>query len=392
MTPPICVLELRTVRGTGGGPEKTILLGTARTDPSQFAITVCYIRDARDSVFNIADKARELGVDYSEVVERHSFDPTIWPRLCRLVRDHAIDIVHAHDYKTDLLAWLLSRRLHLRALATVHGWTGQSARERWLYYPADRRILSFFPRLIAVSSDVKEALVRAGARPENIATILNGIDASLFRRNPARQRTVRAALGLADDALVVGAVGRLEPQKRFDVLLEAFATLRATLPRARLVIAGDGSLRAALSARVAALNLSESCHLLGYRADVADLHHAFDLFVQSSEYEGTPNAVLEAMAMETPIVATNAGGTAEMARHAREGLIVISGDPNPLVAAMRRTIQEPEATAVRVLAARRRVETELSFDARMRAVEEVYVDLVQPQHRARASSALAART
>src|SRR5262245_54089408 len=106
MTRPIRILELRSVRGTGGGPEKTILLGAARSDPAQFAVTVCYIRDRRDAVFAIDHKAGQLEVDYVEIHERNSFDPSIWPALKRLVREKRIDIVHAHEYKTDLLAWL----------------------------------------------------------------------------------------------------------------------------------------------------------------------------------------------------------------------------------------------------------------------------------------------
>src|SRR5450759_4513640 len=111
MARPIRVLELRSVRGTGGGPEKTILLGAARADRSRFAVPVCYIRDLRDDVFEIDRRARASAVDYVEISERHSFDPAIWGALRRLVHERQIDIVHAHDYKTDLLAWALADRV-----------------------------------------------------------------------------------------------------------------------------------------------------------------------------------------------------------------------------------------------------------------------------------------
>src|SRR5437762_3353055 len=96
---PIRILELRSVRGTGGGPEKTILLGAAQTDPRRFAVTVCYIRDNRDLDFRIDKQALDLGVTYVEVRERHSFDPAIWRRLKRIVREQQIQIVHSHEYK-----------------------------------------------------------------------------------------------------------------------------------------------------------------------------------------------------------------------------------------------------------------------------------------------------
>jgi hypothetical protein len=137
MPKPIRILELRSVCGTGGGPEKTLLTGAARTDPARFAVTVCYIRDARDETFFIDEVAAAHDIDYVEVVERHSFDPSIWPALRRLVRDRNVDIVHAHDYKTDLLALALAGSVGIIPLATAHGWTGGSRRER-LYYAADR--------------------------------------------------------------------------------------------------------------------------------------------------------------------------------------------------------------------------------------------------------------
>ena len=169
------VLELRSVRGTGGGPEKTILLGAAQAGPG-VAVTVCYLRDARDPVFGIDRRASAAGVDYVEVRERHSLDPSIWRPLRDLVRDAAIDIVHAHEYKTDLLAWLLSRSTGAVPLATAHGWTGHSRRERLVYYPADKRVLRRFPVVVAVSSEVKADLVAHGCRPERVRVLLNGID------------------------------------------------------------------------------------------------------------------------------------------------------------------------------------------------------------------------
>lgn len=374
---PIRVLELRSVRGTGGGPEKTILQGAARTDPSRFAITVCYIRDRRDDVFALDQLAASLAVDYVEIPERHSFDPAIWPVLRRLARDRDADIVHAHEYKTDLLALMLARAEGVIPLSTAHGWTGHSRRERYLYYPADRWILGRFPRVIAVSGEIRARLIAAGSHGDRVSTVLNGIDPATFRRQAGRRAVARASLGLPDSAVVVGSIGRLEPQKRFDLLIEAFARLCPNRPHLRLVLAGNGSLDAELSMLAGRRGLADVCTLAGHRSDVVDVLHAFDLFVQSSDYEGTPNAVLEAMAVETPVVATSAGGTGELIEDQVHGLIVPPGDLPALVAGIERALDDKDATARRVVAARRRIEDELSFAARMRAVERIYEDLIQ---------------
>ena len=376
MHQPIRVLELRSVRGTGGGPEKTILLSAAMADRRRTQVTVCYLRDQRDGVFAVHERAAGAGVDYVEVPERHSFDPQVWSSLKKLIAERQIDVLHAHDYKTDLLALLLSRATGARALATVHGWTGHSTRERFCYYPADKRVLARFRRLIAVSSDIARELIDHGADPTRVTTVLNAIDHRQFMRDPAKVADARAALGLVPGQVTLGAVGRLEPQKRFDLLLDAFAAMRATRPNLRLVIAGDGSLRRELHAQRDALGLSGSVIFTGHVTDVIPLHHAFDLFVQSSDYEGTPNAVLEAMAMDTPIVATEAGGTAELVHDGEHGRIIPIGKVDLLIHGIEAALADPAATRAMADRARRRVETDLSFEARVRRVEGIYQEVM----------------
>jgi len=343
---------------------------------------VCYIRDRRDDVFTIDERAARLPVDYVEILERHSFDPSIWPALRRLTRERRIDIVHSHDYKTNFYAWLLAKVEPVVPLATLHGYTGLSSRER-LYYAVDKRIVSRFPLTIAVSDDLRRELVRTGSHPDRVVRVLNGIDDRLFRRDDSLRSHARALLELGPSDMVVGTVGRLAHQKRFDVLIQAFHELcrRRRHDALRLVIVGDGSLRRTLEQECARLAVP-NVRLVGHRDDVVLLHHAFDVFVQSSDYEGTPNAVLEAMALGTPIVATDVGGTTELVTPDVHGLIVPAREPAAIAEAIERTFADTEATRRRVAAARRRVETELSFRARMSAVEHIYDTLAGPESNA----------
>jgi glycosyltransferase involved in cell wall biosynthesis len=374
MTDRVRVLELRSATGAGGGPEKTILLGAEAADP-RIAVTVCYIRDARDNAFEIGERARRRGVDYVEIVEHGSFDRRVWPALRRLVRDRGIDIVHSHDYKTDLLAVMLSRTERIVPLATAHGWTGHSRRERLVYYALDKQILRAFPMTIAVSSEIRDDLIRHGVAPDRVRVVLNGIDHRAFRRDPPLEARMRSELGIMPDEVVVGSIGRLEPQKRFDLLMEACAAARQRKPRLRLLIAGDGSLRQELATLAANLLPGHACQLLGHRSDVVPLHHAFDVYAQSSDYEGTPNSVLEAMALETPIVATAAGGTAEIVAADREGIVIPCGDVRALARGIEDTLTDVGGARERAIRARHRVETTLSFSQRLATVERIYLEL-----------------
>jgi glycosyltransferase involved in cell wall biosynthesis len=368
---PIRVLELRSVTGAGGGPEKTILMGAKLTDPRRIAITVCYLRSAADQHCNIRHRATALGLDYAELVEQGAFDYRAWAALRGLVRARAIDIVHAHDYKTNLLALMLARSEGVVPMTTAHGWTGHSWRERRVYYPLDKRIIRAFPFVVAVSGQIKDDLVRAGVHAERVRVVLNGIDPDAFRRDKSVEAAARVTYGARPGDVVIGAAGRLEPQKRFDLLIRACTQARQMHPSLRLLIAGDGSLRTELETLAREL-MPGACTILGHQPDIRTLHHALDLYVQSSDYEGTPNAVLEAMALETPIVATAAGGTAEVAEHSAHALIVPTGDATSLVAAMHHVLMHPHEAAARVARARRRVETTLSFANRMSVVDSVY--------------------
>ena len=206
-------------------------------------------------------------------------------------------------------------------------------------------------------------------------TVLNGIDERRFTRNPAARGPARAALGLGESDLAIGAVGRLERQKRFDLLIQAFAEARHAIPSLRLLIAGDGSLRNDLAALIRKLGLDGSCKLLGHTPDVIALHHGLDLLVQSSDYEGTPNAVLEAMALETPVVATAAGGTAELMSDGVHGTVVPIADVPALRDAIVAALLRREETQARAVAARLRIVGELSFGARNARLEEIYREL-----------------
>src|SRR5262249_21954369 len=137
------------------------------------------------------------------------------------------------------------------------------------------------------------------------------------------------------------------------------------------------SLRGSLESLAAERGVSERVRFLGQRSDIVELHHAFDVFAQSSEYEGTPNAVLEAMAMETPIVATDAGGTRDVARPALYAIVVPVGDGPALEAGVTAILTDRRSARARATAARHRVETDLSFETRTRRLEAIYEDLMQ---------------
>jgi glycosyltransferase involved in cell wall biosynthesis len=371
------VLVLRSVDGLGGGAEAIVLRTAANVDRERVRMTVCCIHRQGDALYDFDHRAAELGIDYCGVTQQSILARGVFAAVQETAARRRVQIVDAQDYKAAFLASRLARSGGVRPVATLHGWSGQHWRERLVYYPAERLIVRRFPLAIAVSGPIRDTLVRWGGRPERIQVLPNGIDPAAFRRQDDSRRWIRASLGIAETDVVVGAVGRVEQEKRFDVLLEAMARLLPRRPDLRLVIVGEGSLKARLNDQMGRLGIADRCHLVGHRHDVVNLYQAFDVFVQSSDREGSPTVVVEAMAMEVPVVATEVGGTRELVRHEVHGLLVPRRSPSALADAVEQTLCAPDATARRVAAARARVVNELSFDARTRRLERMYLDLME---------------
>jgi glycosyltransferase involved in cell wall biosynthesis len=239
---------------------------------------------------------------------------------------------------------------------------------------ASRLTRRFCHRIVAVSDAVVEELVRAeGARREGIVVIGNGVDAELFR--PGDRAEARRRLGLDPDALTVGAVGRLAVEKGYHHLLDALARVRRAGQPLELALIGGGGEGERLADQARELEVAGAVHFLGVRQELQELYPAFDLFALPSLEEGSPMALLEAMACALPSVATRVGGVPEAVEDGRSGLLVPAADPEALATALTRLATDPDLRHRLGRAARRRVEESLSLERVVRSYEELWEGL-----------------
>jgi glycosyltransferase involved in cell wall biosynthesis len=188
-------------------------------------------------------------------------------------------------------------------------------------------------RVLSVSERLADRMARdVGFPRERIHTIRNGLDLAQWGAGD-RART-RAALGATADDVLVLAVGRLVPVKNHALLLSAFAQARKNVTRGRLLIAGDGSLKTELEARIRSLGMEGDVTMLGERRDIPDLLAACDVFVLSSDSEGMSNTIIEAMAAGRPVIATDVGGNPELVADGDTGLLVDRGNADAMASAM----------------------------------------------------------
>lgn len=388
----INVVHLRSSRGTGGGPDKTLLFSALEGDREAFNVHVVYLKSENDPDFDLEERAKTLGVEsFTAIGERSRFDVRAIKALLRLLREKEADVLSCHCYKSDLYGLILSRFHRMKLLTTVHGpiaerahqWSRSNWKVRYLYDQLDYRLLRCFDHVIIVAETMRKAIVGYGVQPKRVTCVRNAIDAGYFCKSDGGD--LRRRLGIPEEARVIGAVGRLDQQKDYPNLMAAARILLDEGHNVFCVVAGLGSLEQELRERVRALGLEQRFLFLGHFQDVREVFRIMDIYVLSSITEGLPNTVLEAMAMEVPVVSTEVDGVSEVVTHECEALLVPSRDSVRLAAAIRRLLVDRALAQTLARAARSRIERDFSFSTRMRRVEHIYrnllgIDRVPPRH------------
>ena len=367
------VLHTRVITDTGGGPDKTILLSAPFLAHTNYWLAAAYMHPPDDPGFNtVRQRAQDMGSPLISVPDRGPLDRSVLRSMLELCKYYDVRIWHGHDYKSNLLGVLLRPFWNLKLVTTVHGWVKHTSRTP-LYYAVDRWSLPLFHHVICVSHDLVQRVGQLGVPEARLSLIENAIDEQAFtRQDRPGNAALRRDLGVPPKRLVVGAVGRLSPEKAFNHLIHAAHELIGGGLDLELWIAGDGDARADLEQLIEHLGLQDRVRLLGFRRDMVELYEAMDVFVLSSLREGLPNVLLEAMAMRVPVVATRVGGVERLVRDGQTGLLCAAGNTRVLAATMKRLLTDPGLQSSLASGGRALVEREYSFTGRMEKVKAIY--------------------
>jgi glycosyltransferase involved in cell wall biosynthesis len=369
------ILHARVITGAGGGPDKTILNSPRFLTELGFRSVCAFLRPPGDGGFQtIRARAREWCAPIVEIDDRGALDWRVFTELLRRCRELQVKVWHAHDYKTNLLGLMLRRFHPMHLVTTVHGWVEHTWRTR-LYYLADRWTLPRYGRVMCVSADLLETCRNYAVPTDKCCLIENAIDMEQFRRTTPVV-AAKQSIGWAANRSHIGAVGRLSAEKAFDVLIRAFHELIRRRPDVDLVIAGDGPERSRLEDLIRTLNLQDRVTLLGFQTDLRPIYEALDLFVLSSVREALPNVLLEAMALEVPVVATRVAGIPLLISDGQSGVLAPPNDISALANSMQRLLAAPELRLQLAGSARRTIEQRYSFAARMKKEAAVYNELL----------------
>jgi glycosyltransferase involved in cell wall biosynthesis len=369
-----------------GGAEGMLLKLLSQLDRRSFDARVYTLLSPAGSV---GEDIRALGIPVRELgMGRGTPNPLRVLRLARWLREDPPQLVQTWLYHADLVGGFAARLAGTPVVWNIRNSTLDPSSSRARTFRVVKvcaRVSTWLPDAVVCCSHTACSVhADAGYARAKLRVIPNGFDLAAFRPNPRARAAIRAALGIPEGALVIGVIGRFDPQKDFRTFVEAAGRLRATTPDARFVLCGrdvDPGNRE-LMQWVEAAGVAPVCHLLGERTDIADVNAALDIATSSSSYgEAFSNTVGEAMACAVPCVVTDVGDSARIV--ADTGRVVPPRDPAALAAAWIDLLSLGPARR-RNLGdrARARVAQYFSIDVVARAYEQTYRDVLTARLRA----------
>lgn len=359
----INVLHLCESSDTGGA--ESVLVNIAENlDKDRFTSIVCLLSDGW--------LKSQLDVRHIETVvipQPHSLDLLWLFRFYRLLKEREINVIHSHEFATNVYASFLSKLVGISVIATAHGknYYTDKWRRRMAYRFVARQSV-----MVAVSADLKQFLSeRVGIPPGNIRVIHNGID---LRRYEAKgvSRQVRKELGIKEGQPVIGTVGNLFAVKGQSYLLRACRIVASAFPNFVLLVAGEGEQLSFLEKEATSLGIASNVKFLGFRSDIPSILEAMDVFILPSLSEGLPLSVLEALALQIPVVATNVGGIPEVIEEGVTGYLVPPRNPEALADNILSLLRHPEVAINIGRAGRRKMEKSFRLEKMIKDYQSLY--------------------
>ena len=331
------------IKGLGPGGAERLLVSAARAhDQERFALSVAYLLPWKRA---LVAELEDAGVTVQCLDSRRAFDIRWAARLRRLLLEPpGFDVVHLHSPMVAGVARVVIRtlpaRVRPRVVSTEHN--------EWRSFKRPTRVINSitFPlddAHLAVSDDVRESVPpRLRGRVE---TVVHGIPVDDALKARAHRAEARAELGIGPDDIVIGTIANFRAQKAYPDLLEAVRLAVARVPNLYALAVGQGPLERDVKRHHEALGLGHRFRFLGHRDDVFRVLAACDIFALASLYEGYPVALMEALAVGLPVVATGVGGVRDAVRPDVEGLLVPPGRPDLLAAALEELALDPARRA-----------------------------------------------
>ncbi len=353
------------------GAERVVLNLAAHNNGVQAIVGA--INNKHNPHLEIIEEAKHLGLGTIVFDSGGRFDLKTIARVRQFMVDNRIDVLHTHNYKSDMIGFCAMQGTKIKWVTTIHGWIKTDQKLKF-YENVDAFVLRFAKKIIGVSSEIVLDLKRKHFKENRLEVIDNGIPIGQF--NNTRNEQLRLGLGLRPEDCAVVIVGRLAREKGHEIFLKAANLVIKRIQNVKFVIVGNGPLRKELEEQVANLGLSKYVIFTGVRQDMPAVYACCDIMVNASYKEGLPMTILEAMASRLPVIATRVGAVGDVIKDAENGALLKAGDVDGLALAIVGLVQDKEKRQALAEAAYRDVCSRFS-DVRMaQKYKQVYVDIL----------------
>jgi len=310
------------------GPGRTIIETGCSIDSSRYGYSIGAFCSKSFEQHPFIREATERNLTVFPINEVGQFDPKPINKILRLIDEQQIHVLHSHEVRSDFIGLLCARVKRIPIVTTIHGWISNEIKGQ-IYTAVDKALLRFFDRIIVVSEKTKEEVLETGVVEEKVSVLHNALVLDTFRRD-RNNCEFRRELAIPEGTTLIANIGRLSPEKgQADFLLAAREILRHH-DNVHFVLIGTGPDQSKLEQLAKDFQIQHSVTFAGFRTDMPSIYNNLDLVIQSSYTEGMPNVILEALLMEVPVLATDAGGTAEIISNGRTGVLIPHSSPEDI--------------------------------------------------------------
>ena len=372
----INIMHLRSTRMIFGA--EAIVLNLCRgLNGFHFNCIITCFQDPRIKNIELIKEAKKFKIQTEIIKLRNPFDIRAIFLLRKLINKYQINILHCHDYKSDVIGFLTSKFCRIKLVSTYHGWTSANIKVK-LYEFFDSIVIKRFDKIIAVSIESMKFLKRVGIPEDKITVIKNAIDLDYFQTRKSTD-DIKKFLKIPRDCQVVGCVGRLTPEKGHEYFIKAIPKILKSVPNTFFLITGSGFLEERLKNLTVSLGINKNVIFTGRckREDMKELYSLIDIFVLPSLKETAGLAIMEAMSMGIPVVATKVDGPLSIVEDGKTGMLVPPMDSDAIAEKVIVLLRDTNKARKLAFTARNYAKKEFSLSKMIRDTEIVYKEVLE---------------
>lgn len=370
----INILHLRSSEGIFGA-ERVIMTLLNNLDITKFNPFLVCFGDQIQPEIELLNRMKKIKT--FRLNTKGKFDFKAITTLRAILTENEIDIIHCHDFKSNLYAILASMGKNIKKVTTVHGRISNYRLMNTYGLINENLFYRFFDKIITVSIPLYEKYQLKISKGEKVILIQNGFDFSIYN-SKISNNNFQKEYNLSDDYIKIGIIGRLYYDKGHEYLFNALPSILKNYPKVKILIVGEGDNEYKLNLVKLAkkLNIEDNIIFCGNREDIASIYKTLDIIVLPSLREGLPYVILEAMAFEKTIVATSVGDVPQLIRDNETGILISPDKIHELSNGIKHLIKNPSLSKKLAKNAQNFVLSKFSYNKMVSKTEKLYEELV----------------